>query len=263
MLDLLTALLYGIVQGITEWLPVSSTGHMLLLDGYLPLPFSPEFREFFLVAVQLGSLMAVPALFGARIDPRRAENRRLWGRVLVAVLPAGIAGLLFDEMIDVYLYRPAVIAAALIFFGLLFLAPSRPARITDTNSISLGRAIGIGCFQALALVPGTSRSGATMLGGTILGLSRPSAAEFSFFLALPTMLAATGYKGLKFLLALGQGSVTASPREWIMLALASVAAYAVSRAAIRFLLDAVRRRGFVPFGIYRILLGAAVLVWGR
>lgn len=266
MLDFLIAALYGIVQGITEWLPVSSTGHMILLDGMLPLPVSTDFRAFFLVAVQIGSLLAVPTLFPARIDPRKPENRRLWGRVLCAVLPAGLCGLLFDDLIDTHLYRPAVVAAALIVYGIAFLLLDRrthTAPVTAPDDISFGRAMGVGCFQMLALIPGTSRSGATMLGGSLLGLDRACSAEFSFFLALPTMLAAAGLKGIKLAAALGQGSVASTAHEWAMLAVAAVAAYAVSRAAIRFLLDFVKRHGFSPFGIYRIALGAAVLAFGR
>ena len=258
----LIAALYGVIQGVTEWLPISSTGHMILLDACLPLPVSADFRAFFLVAVQLGSLCAVPALFWGRIDPRGAANRRLWGRVLCAVMPAGVCGLLLDDLIDTRLSSPAVVAAALIVYGVAFLLTDRLRRrdaFTDAGAVPLGRAFGVGCFQALALIPGTSRSGATMLGGTLLGLSRGCAAELSFLLAMPTMLAATGLKGAKLALSLA-GGVTTTAQEWAMLAVAAVVAYWVSRAAIRFLLDFVGRNGFGAFGVYRILLGLGV-VW--
>ncbi len=257
MLDLLIALLYGIVQGITEWLPVSSTGHMLLLDAWLPLPVSADFLAFFLVAVQLGSLLAVPVFFRERL---RAADLRLWGRVLLAVLPAGVCGLLFDDLIEARLSSPAVIAGALIVYGIAFLCVGRrQGGITDVAAVPLGRAMGVGCAQALALIPGTSRSGATMLGGALLGLAPACAAEFSFLLAIPTMLAAAGLKGAKLSLALARGEVTTTAAEWMMLVVAAGAAYAVSRAAIRFLLDFVRTKGFAAFGVYRITLGCAVL----
>lgn len=262
MLDFLIAALYGLVQGVTEWLPVSSTGHMILLGRWLPLAVSGEFGEFFLVAVQLGSLLAVPALFWGRMDPRVPANRGVWAKVLCAIVPAGVCGVLFDDFIDAHLHTPVVIAAALVVYGAAFLLVERRRRaaaIAEPTAISLGRAFGVGCFQVLALIPGTSRSGATMLGGTLLGLDRACAAEFSFFLALPTMLAATGLKGVKFAGAVLGGGVTVTGREWLMLAVAAVVAYGVSRASIRFLMDVVRRRGFAPFGVYRILLGAVVL----
>lgn len=257
MADLFIALLYGIVQGVTEWLPVSSTGHMLLLDALLPLPVSADFRAFFLVAVQLGSLCAVPMLFRRRLN---LSHRTLWARVLCAVIPAGVCGLLLDDFIDANLGTPAVIAGALIVWGGAFLLVGRRrGGIADPAAVPMGRALGIGCFQALALIPGTSRSGATILGGTLFGLDPACAAEFSFLLAMPTMLAAAGLKGAKLGLALVREEVFLSSWEWVMLAAASLAAYAVSRAAIRFLMDFVRRHGLSAFGVYRILLGGAVL----
>lgn len=257
MIDLLIAMLYGVVQGVTEWLPVSSTGHMILLDAWLPLPVSDDFRAFFLVAVQLGSLLAVPAIFRERLSIR---NRTLWVKVLCAVIPAGVCGLLLDDLIEARLSSPAVVAGALIVYGVAFLCVGRHrSGIADAASVPLGRAVGVGCFQALALIPGTSRSGSTMLGGALLGLDRGCAAEFSFLLAMPTMLAAAGLKGAKLGLALARGEVATTAAEWVMLAVAAVAAYAVSRAAIRFLMDFVRQHSFAAFGVYRILLGAVVL----
>lgn len=256
MVDLVIAVLYGVVQGVTEWLPVSSTGHMILLDAWLPLPVSDDFRAFFLVAVQLGSLLAVPAVFRGRMS---GASRALWAKVLCAVVPAGVCGLLLDDLIEARLSSPAVVAGALIAYGVAFLCVGRRrGSIADAAAVPLGRAVGVGCFQALALIPGTSRSGSTMLGGALLGLDRGCAAEFSFLLAMPTMLAAAGLKGAKLGLALARGEVATTAGEWVMLAVAAVAAYAVSRAAIRFLMDFVRQHSFVAFGIYRILLGGAV-----
>ena len=260
MRTILIALLYGIVQGITEWLPISSTGHMLLLDTMLPLPMSADFRGFFLVAVQLGSLAALIPRVRVRIDLRQTENRRLWGRVLAASLPAALCGLLFDDLIESRLSSPAVIAGALAAYGVAFLCLGRgKGSITDPARLPLGRVLGVGAAQALALIPGTSRSGATMLGGALLGLTPACAAEFSFLLAMPTMLGAAGLKAVKLALSLVQGAPAPTPAEWVILAAASAAAFAVSCTAIRFLLDFVTRRGFAAFGIYRIALAAVVL----
>lgn len=261
--DLLLALLYGTVQGITEWLPISSTGHLLLLQTRLPLPLTDQFRPFFLVAVQLGSLLALLPLLRPQLDLRRPELRRLWGKVACAVLPAGLCGLALDDFLDAHLSTPRVIAAALIGYGVLFLfLGRRPGGLRDPFALSLPRTVGVGCFQALALIPGTSRSGATILGGILLGLDRPAAARLSFFLAMPTMLAAAGLRAAKLTLALAAGEIAATPHDWLLLTAAALAAFAVSRAALRFLLDFVSRHTFAAFGIYRILLGCAVLVWG-
>lgn len=256
MRDLLIALLYGTVQGITEWLPVSSTGHMILLDAILPLPTSAAFRAFFLVAVQLGSMMAVPLTFPRRFTP----DRPLWGRVLAASIPAAVCGLLLDDFIEARLSSPITVAITLAAYGAAFLfIGHRRGRITDPAALTPRQILGIGFAQALALIPGTSRSGATMLGGRLVGLSPACAAEFSFLLAMPTMLGAVGLKTAKLILGLMQGEPAPTPAEWMILAAASAAAYLVSRAAIRFLLDFVTRRGFAAFGLYRITLAAVVL----
>ncbi len=246
----LIAALYGLVQGVTEWLPVSSTGHMLLLDAALPLPLAGDFRAFFLVAVQLGSLAALP-----RFLPWR--DRRLWLRVIPAAIPAAILGLLLDDVIDATLSSPRVIAVMLIVYGLAFLAVGRgKGRYADPATLPASRAMCVGCAQALALIPGTSRSGATMLGGLLAGLTPDCAAVFSFALAVPTMLGAAGLRGAKLVTS----GITADPLAWGMLAVATVAAYLTSLASIEFLRTLVARRGFSPFGVYRILLGAAVLM---
>lgn len=253
MSALLIAALYGLVQGVTEWLPVSSTGHMLLLDALLPLPLTGDFRAFFLVAVQLGSLCALP-----RFLPWREVG--LWRRVLPAAIPAALLGLWLDDCIDASLSTPRVIAAMLILYGVAFLVIGRgKGSFTDPAALPMGRAMAVGFAQALALIPGTSRSGATMLGGLLAGLTPDCAALFSFALAVPTMLGAAGLRGAKLLAA----GVAADPLAWAMLAVAALVAYLTSSASIEFLRALVTRRGFAPFGLYRIALGVAVLICTR
>lgn len=270
MLDWLKILLLGLVQGVTEWLPISSTGHLILLERLFPLPVSEQFFALFSVVIQLGSIAAVPVMYADtlfapfRADGARArrEGLRLWRNILLACLPSAAAGLLFDDLIDSTLDDPLVVAAALIVYGILFLAAEGRRGLNArglTGEVPLSRAVGIGFFQVLALIPGTSRSGATILGGMLLGLDRGSAAEFSFFLAIPTMLGASGLRGAKFALAIARGEVSCSAAEWLMLGAAALVAFAVSCAVIRFLRDFVRRHTFRVFGIYRILLGGAVL----
>ena len=270
MLDWLKILFLGLVQGVTEWLPISSTGHLILLERLFPLPVSEEFFALFSVVIQLGSIAAVPVLYAdtlfAPFRAGRAGERgaglRLWRNILLACLPSAVMGFLFDDLIDSALDGPRVVACTLILYGILFLAAESRRRAKGrglTGEVPLSRAMGIGIFQVLALIPGTSRSGATILGGMLLGLDRGTAAEFSFFLAIPTMLGASGLRGAKFALALAQGEVSCSATEWLMLGLAAFVAFAVSCAVIRFLRDFVRRHTFRVFGIYRILLGGAVL----
>lgn len=270
MLDWLKILLLGLVQGVTEWLPISSTGHLILLERLFPLPVSEEFFALFSVVIQLGSIAAVPVLYADTLSApfragrtgERGAGLRLWRNILLACLPSAVAGLLLDDLIDSTLDGPLVVACTLILYGILFLAAESRRRAKGrglTGEVPLSRAMGIGIFQVLALIPGTSRSGATILGGMLLGLDRGTAAEFSFFLAIPTMLGASGLRGAKFALALAQGEVSCSATEWLMLGLAAFVAFAVSCAVIRFLRDFVRRHTFRVFGIYRILLGGAVL----
>jgi len=257
-------LLLGLLEGVTEWLPVSSTGHMLLLDAALPLRADGAFREMFFVVVQLGAVCAVPACFPARFrlpGPGAARRAavRLWLRVLAACVPAGAAGLLLDEFLTARFGTPLTVAAMLALYGVLFLLAearreTRPPRYGSAAEVPLRAALGIGLWQALALIPGTSRSGATMLGGLFLGLSRTAAAEFSFLMAVPTMLGASVFKLAKFGLAF-------TPPELAALLLGLAAAFGVSVLAIRFLLRAVRRFGFRPFGWYRILLALAVFLF--
>lgn len=269
-IELIKAIFIGIIQGITEWLPVSSTGHMILFDEFVTLKASKEFKDFFLVAIQLGSILAVCVLFFHKLNPfsgkKTAEEKkatwRLWGRVIVGCLPAAVIGLLLDDWFNANFYNFWVVAAALILYGVAFVLieryRSRELRIKDVGEISLRDAFLIGCFQVLSLIPGTSRSGSTILGASLLGVGRTAAAEFSFFMALPVMAGASLLKGVKFV-ASGVGM---SATEIGILAVGLVVAFLVSLVAIRFLMDFVRRHSFSVFGWYRIALGAIVLLYG-
>ena len=268
LIEFLKAIIIGIIEGITEWLPVSSTGHMILVNELMRLNVSPEFEELFLVVIQLGAIAAVPVLFFDKLNPfsgkKSREERRatwtLWFKVVVGVLPAAVLGLLFDDLIDSYLMHYAVVAAALIIYGVAFILiekhkKGKEARIKTVDELTYKDALTIGAFQVLSLVPGTSRSGSTILGGMLTGVSREASAEFSFFMAIPVMLGASGLKAVKFFL---EGN-TASGGELLLLAVGLVVSFLVSLFAIKFLMDFVKRHSFVPFGIYRIILGALVL----
>ena len=275
-LELLKALLYGIVEGITEWLPVSSTGHLILLGELCPLDISPAFSEMFDVVIQLGAILAVIVLFFRKLNPfapskSPLEKKSTWGlwlRVCVAVIPSAAVGVLLDDWLDEHLYNYITVAIALVVYGILFILiekfkPADKATVTDVDSISYKLAFLIGAFQMLALIPGTSRSGSTILGAMLLGCTRGAAAEFSFFMAIPTMLGASLLKVVK-LFAEG---VTVTALEWGILAVGSVSAFLVSLAAIKFLMDFVKKHSFASFGWYRIVLGALVigyfLIFGR
>ena len=276
VLALLKALLYGIVEGVTEWLPVSSTGHLILLGELCPLDVSPAFSETFDVVIQLGAILAVVVLFFSKLNPlspsksalEKKSTWRLWLRVWVAVIPSAIVGVLLDDWLDEHLYNYVTVAVALVAYGILFILmekrkPTDKARVTAVESIDGRLAFFIGAFQMLALIPGTSRSGSTILGAMLLGCSRSAAAEFSFFLAIPTMLGASLLKILK-LFAEG---VTVTALEWGILTVGCVSAFLVSLVAIKFLMDFVKKHSFASFGWYRIVLGAAVLgyflIFGR
>ncbi len=269
-LEILKAIIYGIVEGITEWLPISSTGHLILLEQWLPLKASDAFMEMFDVVIQLGAILAVVVLFFHKLNPfapskSTPEKKRtwdLWFKVVVAVIPSAVLGLLLDDWMDAHLYNYVVVAIMLIVYGVAFLLVehrnlSRKPTIRATSQITYKTAFLVGLFQVLAMVPGTSRSGATILGAILLGMSRTVGAEFSFFLAIPTMLGASLLKGVKFVLE--GGSMTGN--EVACLIVASVVAFVVSVLAIRGLMDYVKRHSFAVFGIYRILLGAAVLLY--
>ena len=274
--EILKAILIGIVQGITEWLPVSSTGHLILLGELLPLSVSDAFSEMFDVVIQLGAILAVIVLYFHKLNPfapsKTAEAKKstwtLWFRVLVAVIPSAVIGLLLDDWLDAHLYNYVTVAITLVVYGIAFIViekvkPANRAAVTDVYGISYGRAFAIGLFQMLSLIPGTSRSGSTILGAMLLGTSRGAAAEFSFFMAIPTMLGASLLKVVKMF---AEG-ITVTPTEWGVLAVGCISAFLVSLCAIKFLTDFVKKHSFSAFGIYRIALGILVLgyflIFGR
>ena len=270
MTELLKAILLGIVEGITEWLPISSTGHMILVEEWFPLNVSPEFNEMFLVVIQLGAILAVCLLFFEKLNPfcgrkspkQKNETFKLWGKVIIGCIPAGILGVLFNDWFDAHFYNSVVVAVMLILYGVFFILLERRNRrrefsVRNFSQLSYPMAFGIGLFQCLALIPGTSRSGATILGAMLLGVSRTVAAEFSFFLSAPIMFGASLIKVLKFI----QSGVGITTNELMILIVGSVVAFLVSVMAIRFLMDYVRRHDFTIFGVYRIILGIIVLAY--
>lgn len=265
--EILKVVLQGIIQGITEWLPVSSTGHILLLDALWPMQVSEEFFNVFKVVIQLGSILAVLVMYFHRLNPfspkKTATEKRqtwtMWGKVVVASIPTAVVGFTINDLVDEKLSVPLVIAAALVVYGVAFLLMERlapSAKIHTIDDLSYPRALGIGAFQALSLIPGTSRSGSTILGGTVFGASREVAAEFSFFMAIPAMLGASGLKVLKFVLK----GLTFTAGEWMALIIGTVVAFLVSLFAIRFLMAYIKKHDFKVFGWYRIALAAAVVV---
>ena len=287
LIQIITAVVYGIVEGITEWLPVSSTGHLILLDEFLSFSLAPneaftsEFCEMFDVVIQLGAILAVIVTYFSRLWPLnpkkgKAENARiwkLWFKVLVASVPAALAGIVFDKIleeitgkdIDGWLYNAPVVVAALIIYGVFFILiekfNKKSAVIESVDDITFGKAFAIGIFQMLAIIPGTSRSGSTILGSMLIGLSRTAAAEFSFFMAIPAMAGASAIKALGFVSYVAEMNVSVPVLAWIILAVGCAVAFAVSMVAIKFLTDFVKKHSFIPFGVYRIVLGAALIVW--
>ena len=268
LIEILKAIVFGIVEGITEWLPVSSTGHMILLDEFVKLKVSPEFYEMFQVVIQLGAIGAVLVLFFHKLNPFSPKKNHkqkhntwvLWIKVIVAVLPSAVLGLLLDDWMDAHLYNYIVVAIALIAYGIAFLFverlnESRDVKITSVAKIDYKTALLIGAFQCLSLIPGTSRSGSTILGAILLGVSRSAGAEFSFFLAIPTMLGASMLKVLKFMLE----GVKASGGEMLILLVGTVVSFLVSLLVIKGLMDYVRKRSFAAFGYYRVVLGFLVI----
>ncbi len=286
-IQIITAVIYGLVEGITEWLPVSSTGHLILLDEFLSFslapdaPFTDEFCEMFDVVIQLGAILAVVVTYFSRLWPlnpkrEKSDNIRiwkLWGKVLVASVPAAIAGILFDKIleklsgkdIDGWLYNAPVVVVALIIYGIFFILiekfNKKKAVVETVDDITLTQSFAIGIFQMLAIIPGTSRSGSTILGSMLIGLSRTAAAEFSFFMAIPAMAGASAIKALGFVSYVAEYDVAVPALAWIILAVGCAVAFAVSMAAIKFLTDFVKRHSFIPFGVYRIVLGIALIVW--
>ena len=269
-IEYIKAIILGIVEGITEWLPISSTGHMILVDEFLHLKVSPEFLEMFLVVIQLGAICAVPVLFWDKLYPlsrkkSKAENNAIWQtwfKVIVGVLPAAVLGVLLDDILDEYLYNYIVVAIALIAYGIAFIfieknKSEKEFRVNSVHELSYKDALKIGVFQVLSLIPGTSRSGSTILGGMISGVSREASAEFSFFMAIPIMLGASALKILKFILE----GFSATGGEIILLAIGMVVSFVVSVYVIKFLMDFVKHHDFKIFGYYRIGLGALVLIY--
>lgn len=271
-MELLKAVLFGIVEGVTEWLPISSTGHLILLNEFITLNVSDAFRSMFDVVIQLGAILAVIVLFFHKLNPfspqksegEKKQTWQLWFKVVAAIIPSGIVGVLFDDWMEAHFHNATVVSVALIVYGVAFiLVERRNARrvggktVEDVYAIDYKTALLIGCFQCLSLIPGTSRSGSTILGAILIGVGRSAGAEFSFFMASPTMLGASAIKGLKFLLS----GVSATGTEIGVLIVGCVVSFLVSLLVIRGLMEYVRRHSFSAFGVYRIILGVVVLVY--
>ena len=268
MIEILKAVLFGIVEGITEWLPISSTGHMILLNEFVTLNVREDFWEMFLVVIQLGAILAVVLLFWNKIFPFRFKEKpvvrkdifSLWFKILVACIPAAVVGLAFDDVLDALFYNPWCVAIALIVFGIAFIEIENRNRnmspkITQLSEITYQTALMIGVFQLIAAVfPGTSRSGATIVGALMIGVSRTVAAEFTFFLAIPVMLGASLLKVVKFGFAFTESEI-------VILLVGMAVAFIVSVAVIRFLMGYIKKHNFKVFGWYRIVLGAVVLLY--
>jgi len=270
MVEILKAILFGIVEGVTEWLPISSTGHLILLNEFLTLKVSEEFQSMFDVVIQLGAIIAVIVLFFRKLnplDPKKSEKARfktwrLWFMVILSIIPSGVVGVLLDDWMDAHLHNGIVVALMLILYGIAFLVVERrnsgmTPTVRTVYEIDLKTALLIGAFQCLSLIPGTSRSGSTILGGILLGVSRSAASEFSFFLAIPTMLGASALKLLKYLME----GMLPSGMEIGVLIVGCVVSFLVSLFVIRSLMEYVRKHNFSAFGVYRIVLGALVLVY--
>lgn len=273
LVELLKSALMGIIEGVTEWLPVSSTGHLILAQEFIRLDVfasNPMFEEMFNVVVQLGAIIAVIVLFFDKLNPfskrkdsyLKSQTWSLWLRVIVAIIPAGVLGLLLDDWFEANFHNFIVVSIALVVYGILFIVierlnKNRTMVYNTIYDIDMKTAIKIGCFQALSLVPGTSRSGSTILGASIIKVSRPAAAEFSFFLAIPVMLGASLYKGVKYLVRVGFPSL----EEMLILLVGTVVAFVVSLVVIKFLMSFVQKHSFESFGWYRIALGIILIVY--
>ncbi len=273
IIEILKVIVLGIVEGITEWLPISSTGHLIIVNEFLKLKASNAFVEMFNVVIQLGAILAVIVLYFKRLWPidKKKDSKGLewnkdklilWAKILVACVPAGIIGILFDDKIDEIFYNPYVVSVTLIIYGVAFILieirnRNKEFKITDVKAMTFKTALIIGLFQVLALIPGTSRSGATIVGAMLIGTSRTAAAEFTFFLAIPVMAGASLVKILKFV-SDGTGF---TQNELYMLIIGMLVAYLVSMLVIKFLMSYIRKHDFKPFGVYRIILGIAVLLY--
>ncbi|MGI6590458.1 MAG: undecaprenyl-diphosphate phosphatase [Eggerthellaceae bacterium] len=296
-IEALKAFFIGVVEGITEWLPISSTGHMILVDEFVKLEVSPEFLALFLVVIQIGAIMAVIILYFTKLNPfsrkktpaERKGTWRLWGMVLIGCIPAAIIGLLLDDWVNQHFYRASVVAAMLILYGVVFILMERRNRrrldealsqglvhgkhvrkavtqeeaerslfkINDVDDIDAKTALKVGCFQCLAIIPGTSRSGAIIIGSMLVGVSRTAAAEFAFFLAIPVMLGWGLVKAIKFVTA----GLIFSQLEIVVLAVGTITAFIVSVLSIRFLMGYIKTNDFMPFGWYRVIVGIVLLVY--
>lgn len=265
LIEILKAIILGIIQGITEWLPISSTGHMILVDEFLQLAGGETFVELFLVVVQFGSILAVVLMYFNRLNPfskrksisEKKETINLWVKILIACVPAGIIGVLFNDQIKAWFFNPPVISITLIVYGVGFIVIERRKRrptVNRLNEITSVKAAQIGIFQMLALIPGTSRSGATIMGSTLLGLNRKTASEFSFFLAIPVMLGASLLDLIRY-----DGILTIQNIAVLMAGM--ITAFIVSIVAIKMLLSYIRKHSFEVFGYYRIILGAIVFIY--
>jgi len=265
IIELLKAVFLGIVEGITEWLPISSTGHMILVEEFIQLNASDAFKEMFFVVIQLGAILAVVLLYFHKLNPfssrktiqQRRDTFRIWFKVIIGVIPAAVMGFMFDDWLNDNFYNYQTVAVMLILYGIIFIIVEnrnkyRESTINSFNELSYNKAFLIGVFQVLSLIPGTSRSGATILGAIILGSSRFVAAEFSFFLSIPVMFGASGLKLVKF-------GFSFTGMELAILITGMVVSFIVSVIAIRFLLGYIKRNDFKAFGWYRIVLGIVVL----
>lgn len=290
IIEILKAIIFGVVEGITEWLPVSSTGHIILLDEFLKLntapalgeAFAEEYMSMFEVLIQLGAILAVAVMFFGKLNPfsgkksydERRATRVLWLKVAVASVPAALIGVVGDKLLEIatgrdidgWIFNAVTVALALIVYGVLFIVIERlqgnkSCSVQSVDGVSYKQAILIGCFQTLSIVPGTSRSGSTILGARILGVERSAAAEFSFFLGIPAMLGASLIKGYGFFDYVVESGVTVPFISWVVLAVSGIVAFGVSMVAIKFLMDFVKKHSFSVFGIYRIVLGALVLLY--
>ena len=273
VIELLKAVLFGIVEGVTEWLPISSTGHLILLDEFITLNMSDEFKSMFDVVIQLGAILAVIVLFFHKLNPfspsksgeEKKQTWNLWFKVIAAIIPSGIVGVLFDDWMDAHLHNGIVVSVALIVYGIAFILVERrrqgkfqnTAAVSNVYDITYKTALIIGLFQCLSLIPGTSRSGSTILGAIMIGVGRSAGAEFSFFMAIPTMLGASAIKLLKFMLS----GVSATGTEVGVLVVGCVVSFIVSLLVIKGLMQYVRSHSFSAFGVYRIVLGIIVLAY--
>lgn len=290
IIEFLKSILFGIVEGITEWLPVSSTGHLILLDEFVSLnvapelcaTFSEEYGSMFEVVIQLGAILAVAVIYFNKLNPfarkKSSDEKKgtwvLWGKVAIACVPAALVGIVGDKIlekvtgknIDGWLFNWAVVAAALIIYGVLFIIiekfhKPRKRQVERVEDITIRQALAIGCFQMLSIVPGTSRSGSTILGARMIGVSRPAAAEFSFFLGMPVIAGASLIKALGFVSYVSESGISIPPTAIVSLITATVVSFAVSLVVVEFLVDFVKRHSFIPFGVYRIILGVLVIAY--